>query len=954
VTGAPSTRRLLLVGDVRVRLATHDLAARRALIWLAPLPATDPEAGPDVWQVFALLDDARTLGSSPVSLAAQRLPVQGIIRAAPEAGGVQFRADLRREGRPTDGFVEEGERVLASRLAPLARPPLPQPAGMPPVGPPAAAPRAAPAVVELQRELGPVAVTGPIFAAEGIFSVSAGGDVVVTEGESENTITLPGGATVQYWDRQRNSVLELSAQRAVVFLDPGPLTQMARFDVAQVRGIYLEGDVTATDGQYTLRAPRMYYDVRQNRALLVDAVFWTFDERRGMPLYLRARTLRQEAANQFLATSATLTNTAFFDPDLSIGVSSVTLTRQPTPEGTRNHIDARDITLRAGGIPFFYWPRLRGDPDALPLRALGVDTSRGAGTSIQSAWNLYTLVGLEAPPGRDAEFIFDYYLDRGPALGLNYSWSGPDLVGNIFAYGLPHDSGRDLLVSGERRDPPQDTRGMIIGEHRQKLDRRWTLLAEGAYISDPTFVQAFFERMGKDDRREFTNAVQLRRTEENTYADIEARARLQDFLVNEYLIQTPGYTVDKFPEAMYYRTADDVLPRWPGLLTWTHEYRAGLMRLSFHEPTARQIGFGTPIRAQTFWGIGPDESPADVLRARGLTEDPVFRADTRHELAMPMRAGAVNITPFAVGRATAYDQDFDEFSAQMDEPYRLWGAVGVTFSTEMTRIDDSVSSRLLDLHRIRHIVRPSVTLWHAETTIDRVDLPVYDVEVEDISEGSALRFGLDQTWQTQRGGPGRWRSVDVFRLNSELVLSPGDVDRKSPIPRFFDFRPEYSNIGGTFGSVEAAWQVTEVFGLGGETVYDFEASQVARTSVGMTLQHFTMAQQPDFILSTELRYLGPQDQTYAILASRYNLTPKYAIAVVTTYDTDRRDFATFTAEFQRRFPNVILGVAVTHNNISNDTSFGLLFQPVGVDVATARLRGVGASAPAQRRIGIGQ
>src|SRR5690606_20859646 len=184
----------------------------------------------------------------------------------------------------------------------------------------------------------------------------------------------------------------------------------------------------------------------------------------------------------------------------------------------------------------------------------------------------------------------------------------------------------------------------------------WSIFTEAALISDPTFVQAFFERMGKDQRREFTNALLFRRIEDHTELTVEARARGQNFLANEYLIQTPGYTVDKLPEAIYSITADDLLDRWRGLLTWSHEYRAGLMRMSFHEPAAAEIGYRPNVRSQAFWGIGPDESPADVLRARGLDEDTVFRADTRHEVTMPLRLGPLNLTPFAVGRATAWDQ----------------------------------------------------------------------------------------------------------------------------------------------------------------------------------------------------------------------------------------------------------------------------------------------------------
>lgn len=930
-----ATRRILLSGDVRVRLGTHVLTARRASVWMARLPEGDPEAAPDVWQVFVYLDQGRTIAGGPFAVSGRRVPVTAILRTPmdPE-DAIELRADQVEQGRPADSFVDEGEAVLARRLARLA-----------PAPPAADDVRLA----EVQRELPPSDWPQPIFAADGIVTISAGEAIQVVRDEEELSAVATGGVNIQYWSRSRNQILQLSAERAAVFLDPEVGADVSRLNVTSVRGIYLEGNVTASDGQYTVRAPRVYYDIQQNRAMLLDAVFWAYDPRRGMPMYLRASTLRQLSANQFQATSAQITNTAFFDPDLAIGLSSVTLTRIEEPEGTRNHLDARHITLRAGGIPFFYLPILRGDPDALPLRGLGFVSSRGAGSAIQSSWNAYSLIGLDPPQGHSATFIFDYYFDRGPALGFGYEWTGPDYQGNLLAYGLPDDRGRDRLLTGQIIDPPQDTRGVFLGQHREDLDERWTVRAEGAYFSDPTFVQVFFEReRWAKERREFTNAVHLQRVERNELLSFEARARLQDFLVNDYLLQTPGYSVDKLPEVMYFRSADDVLVNYPGLLTWTHEYRAGIVRMNFHEPTAREIGFGAPGRALAFWGIGPDQSPADVLRAQGLHEDPVLRLDTRQELSMPMMAGPVNITPFVVGRATFYDQDFETFSPQMDDPYRLWGAAGLTLSTELVRVDNSVSSRFFDLHRIRHIVRPSVTGWHGATTVDRVDLPVYDADVEDLMEGSVIRFGIDQTWQTQRGGPGRWRSVDVFRLNTELVVSSGDSDRKSPIPRFFDYRPELGNFGGTFGMAEAAWQATEVLGFGGLVVYDFETDRMARASVGMMLEHT-----PDFSLFTEIRHLGTQDQTYAILGVNYALTRKYSVMVNTAYDTDRDEFTVFSSEVRRRFPNVILGLSVTHNRISGDTAFGLLFQPVGLEAATARVRGMGASVSDAGRAGFG-
>jgi hypothetical protein len=922
------TRRLLLAGDVRIRLANHAWAARKAAVWLAPLPAGSVHAAPGVWQVFVYLEDARSIGISTIAMSGARVPVQAIIRTAAAgegwddpSAGVELHAPVLHRRQPDDALVGEGERVLASRLQALGNP---QAQPLPPATP-------APTALAPQ----------PIFA-EGILTLAVG-HAAREPGEEDDVVLLTGRATIQYWDRQRDTTLQMTAERAVLFIDP-QAPHGRSFDIRLVRGIYLEGDVAATDGQYTLRSPRIYYDIERDRALLVDAVFWTYDQQRRMPLYLRAGMLRQEAANQFRAESARLSNTAFLDPDLSIGVSSVTLYRVERPDGeARNYIDARNITLRTGDVPFFYLPILRGDPQAIPLRGVSVGRARGAGTTIRTGWDLYGIVGLDRPPGHDATLNVDWYAERGFGLGAEYTWTGRDSAGGLLGYALPWDHGDDFLA-GIRRDPPQRLRSIVAGDHREVLDDRWTLLLEGGYVSDPAFIPAFhlrdrFNDRYHKDRREFTNVAYLRRVEDNAFLSVEVSARLQNFLINEYLIQSPGYSVDKLPEVRYFRAADNVLPRWPGLLTWTHEYRGGVVRMNFHEADAGQLGMLTAGRAAAFWGITPDQSPADVLRARGLHEDPVLRFDTRHELAMPMTAGVLNITPFAVGRATHYDQDFSDFSAEMDEPYRLWGSAGITASTELVRVNNTISSRLLDLHRVRHIVQPSVTLWHAETTIGRADLPIFDAAVEDLVEGSAVRFGIDQTWQTQRGGPGRWRSVDVFRFNTELVVASGEVTRTSPIPRHIEFRPEYGVMGGTFGTAEAAWQVTEVLGIGGEAVYDFEDNAVPRASFGATLEHV-----PDFSLYTEIRYLRPQDQTYANAGVRYSITPKYLVGFATSYDTDRREFATFTGDFQRRLPNMIIGIGLMYNNITGDTSVGLLFQPVGMEMVPTRVRGAGAHA----------
>ena len=121
---------------------------------------------------------------------------------------------------------------------------------------------------------------------------------------------------------------------------------------------------------------------------------------------------------------------------------------------------------------------------------------------------------------------------------------------------------------------------------------------------------------------------------------------------------------------------------------------------------------------------------------------------------------------------------------------------------------------MFDLHRLRHIVEPAVTLWHASSNVTQGALPVYDPRVEGINTGTAARFGLKQTWQTYRGGPGRWRSVDVFVLNTDYVWASSDSDRTSPIGRWVDARPEYSVLGEYF-TADALWQTTDALAMTG-------------------------------------------------------------------------------------------------------------------------------------------
>ncbi len=962
-----ASRVLLLSGDALVRLGLDEVSAARAVVWIERIDGG--LAAPGTYQVYAYLDRAATpeAAAGRVRLTGDRLRFVGVL--SPE-DGVVLRADVledrgalsgddaRLVGEAEEAFARSLRRLVPGYVEPVEASPferLPRPLTMLPRGEPgtgrAPSPPADTGTPEQVREaldaLPVEAESEPIFATSGVVSVS-GKEIRTVSGTDENALMVSGGVVVQYTDRRANQgrgrTLQVTAQRAVAFLRAGRLPEvLGSFTREDCHGIYLEGDVVATDGQYTLRSPRMYYDLSRNRAVVLDAVFWAYDERRGLPLYVRARAIHQESARQFRAESARFANAAFFEPELSVGASTVTITREEAPSGqgaARTLIDAEDITLRAGGVPFFYWPRFRGDPADQPLRDVRVENAAGSGAAIKTRWNAYTLLGIDRPHEVSADLLADFYFERGIGVGGKVGWAFPASRGNVLVYGLPDDSGEDVFTTGGRRSRDGEFRGLVLGEDRWRVDRRWTVSLEAAYVGDEGFVDALFPELAAE-RREFVNRALATRTEDHTQFALEARGTFNDFLANEYLRQSQGYAVNAAPEARYARIADDVLAGVaPGLVSYTSEYRAGYYGLAFDEAPMSGRGF-SDAAAQRAFGISSAQSIADRLRAEGYSEAGIYRFDTRQELSLQGRVGPVNVQPFGVARATLYEDDFAAFAPGGNDELRLWFGGGVRVGTELTRVFNAVDSSALDLHRLRHVVRPSATFFGAGTNIERNRLPVYTDEVESIVDGTMVRVGVDQAFQTQRGAPGRWHEVDVFTLRTHVVSSSSDAGSDGPIGRFYEARPELSNPG-DYATADAAWQVTDTFALTAATVYDLDLHQQARTSAGFIIRH-----SPEYQSYVEAHHLNAHDSTVIALGTQYELTDKYALALGASYDASVGGWQGASVELRRRFQTVLVGGNIAYDNISGQTSFGFVLQPYGAG-GSAALAGFGSASPVSR------
>jgi hypothetical protein len=935
-----NTHRIHLVGDVDVVLAGSMFSAHSASLWLRRIGERD---GNDQYQVYAVFEDMRSADGT-ITMQAQRLPVRGVIELAkPIALSLDARFDQPPSTKTDAGQrLEQAEVVFAQRVLGLG-----DMAGAAQTQRPWSSPTTTSTtqgqpqrVEQVASEVEPAIVNnptapvpnGPIFDDDGVFSISIGGRVVIdgANSGSKSIITADGGVKVQYLSPSSRRWVDFSAERVVIYTrNEEAITGVSQLRTGQIEGIYLEGGVFAGDDQWSVRAPRMYLDVINNNALMLDTVFWTTDRQTSMPLYVRADSVRQTARDEFLAQNATISNTAFFEPDVTIGIKDIKVSlgqrtiqqreQDPRPDV---QVEAKNVTLKAGPVPLLWLPGFKGDPGDFPLRQVRIGDSNRSGFAVQTRWNALSLFKIDAPPGVEVDLDLDLYAERGIGIGVSADWKTDKHRGGLFSYLLPHDSGTDTTASGRQLSRDGETRGIFAYHDLWKVTNQWTLVSEFSYISDEAFVPALFEDLART-REAFRNRLVLERLGENTQFALELSTTTNDFIVPEHQLQSPGYSVYKTPEASFVMLGRDLLSDIePGLLTYSFEARAGVMRLAFSEVAAREYGFTTNSLADDAFGTTATQSLGDKFRAIGLDEGAVTRLDTRHELSSRLDLGPLRVNPFVVGRVTAYDNDFSAFSPNQGDEVRYWGAAGVTFSTTISKVDDTVESRLLDLHRVRHIIEPSITLWGSDSNFDRNDLPIYDDDVEGLLVGTSLRAAIDQTWQTKRGGIGRWRDVDLIKLRTEYV-NTDDNQGPDAIPEYFSSRPELSNPGEFFGASMVV-QPTDAFAIAGEWIYDLETDTTARSSIGAILEN-----RPGFTTTIEYREIEPIDGTFLTLGAGYRLSDKYAVYANGNYNFRLDDFQTFNTQVLRRFQVGTIGATIQYDNIRGETSIGFIFRPLG-------------------------
>lgn len=962
---------LLLEGDAGFSIGVYGFRADAAVVRVD----TEEVPGNAVKHLSIYLDNARHLrGSGAVSAEATRLLVTASTR-----GGVQLHNDLfnRVDDAPGNSLIADANARFQRRLAAVARATIPAPTD--PLFDPALfesrlarqfedepAPRQAP---EAHPETTPVtqpdtptqppvvrqtqpapqpipnqqadptqdtttakadtpdpatpAAKRPVtddnvLPTKGLVSLNAE-RIVFDEGDEESTAMLIGNVRLLYSNLESNRDLTLRAERVVVFLDgknSDTTVTTSQVQAGSVRGVYLEDNVIVTDTGFTVRAPRVYYDVRQNKATLLEAVVYSYDATRKLPLYMRAETVRQTSARSFEAEDVQLTTSEFAEPHFAIGAARLTLDQEDVDGVTKSTFTATDTTLRVRDTPFFIWPYMEGSPSEVPIKKVSVGYDSDTGVELETVWDVFALSGKQAPEGVKLLGKADWIGEHGAAVGTELEYGLDNMFGRAEGYLLLDDNGTDEI--GGRRDIDQDggTRGYYQWQHRHYLENGSELSVESAYVSDETFLEEFF-RDEANEAKQYETSIYWKQQEGDQALTFLTRYDLTDFTPQLTTLQTPGYTVDKAPEVAYYRTGTSF---GEDRLTWFSENRVGFVRARPGEDTPFDRGFSNPA-SMTLFGIPNTTAFDDALWAAGVPDEWVFRADSRQEISAPMDFDDLRVVPYAVGRVTAYDEDFSAFAGE-DEKLRLWGSLGVRASTTRFKTYD-YQNRQLDVNGIRHVVEPHVDVFFSGETINSEDLPIYDADVEGIQDGAGLRLGLTNTLQTKRGRAGRERSVDWIILKTDLVLRSDDSDVDANIARFFDYRPEYS-IGGDHIYTELLWMVTDTLGLAGELTHSLENDRVVQWRFGGTLQHNPRFS--SFVRYDEIDTLDSQLLSYGFT---YILTVKYEMGFRQRIDFARDQSRSLDLWLERRLPKWRVRFTANVDEIDDNHTLSVVLIPEG-------------------------
>jgi lipopolysaccharide assembly outer membrane protein LptD (OstA) len=722
----------------------------------------------------------------------------------------------------------------------------------------------------------------------------------------------------------------------VLFTPLKSLKDATRMGVNEIRdavtAVYLEGDVrvnltppSGPAGEQRLEARRVYYELATDRAVLANAVLHTQEPRQQIPVVVRAKVVRQLSQGEYRADGVKLSTSTMALPSYAIAADRVYVRNVGADEApggvARTDFRARGATFQLFDLPLFYLPYAAGSMSqgAQAFRGINFGSQNAFGPNVRTEWGLFETLGVVPPPELDVRYDVDYYAKRGFAGGVAGEYSGGFLTdvdkerwtfrGDFDAY-LVYDRGEDDFGRGRLpADRDGELRGQALWRHQHFFGEDYQVQLRAGWASDPNFLEQWYRRDWRTrDPRDFMAYVKKQHDNEayTFYANVNPNGFVTT--ADEYQEQ---FEVEHLPELGYRRLGDSP---WDQRLTTFSENTVGVMRFNLSHTPPAELGFG------------PGRDPGlPAVGFTGTTEDYVLRGDFRQEIDWPLNAGRFKVVPYVVGRLTSYNDSPTDGSKN-----RLLAGAGMRMSTAFWKVDDTVESRLLDLHRLRHVVEPEVNLFTSAATVDRGELFIYEEDVDKVTDLSAAQIALRQRWQTKRGGAGRWRNVDFFTLNVEGNFFANQPRKSELAPTdfrglFFASIPEASVPRNSINA-NATWRVSDNTVALADAQYNLDDSRLATAAVGLVVRR---DERMSYYVGT--RYIDVLNSNITTIAGTYEISPKYTIALGQSYDFGIGQNVASSAAILRKFDRFLMSLRVVYNSSTDESGFSVNFVPTGTN-----------------------
>jgi hypothetical protein len=679
--------------------------------------------------------------------------------------------------------------------------------------------------------------------------------------------------------------------------------------------IYMEGNVVFRQGERTIYAQRMYYDVRRQTGMVLSAEVHTPVPKFEGLMTLRAEVLEQVGPDRFLGRNASVTSSRFGIPGYEMRSSLMALddaqhpridpaTGAPVVDATgapvvdhQKMVTSRNNVIYLEQVPLFYWPVMATDLDKpnYYIDSIKVTSDLVFGTRVLTDIDAYQVFGIRnRPQGTKWILSADYLSMRGPGGGTTFNYQRQTLFGVpaatsgfIDIWGID-DHGLDNLGLLRRAFIPEQTfsptrqnfRGRILAQHRQLLPDDYQLTGEIGYISDNNFLEQYYEREW-DQLKDQSTDLELKK-----YVDNSSWSAFGAVRVNPFFTET-----NWLPRLDHYWLGQPLLN---DRLTWYEHTSLGYAQ--FKSATAP-----TTATDALNWAPLPWEGPAGSTRSGD-------RVATRQELDLPFGAGAVKFDPYALGELAHWGQVLDNSDLS-----RAYGTLGLRASLPFWAVDPTIQSTLFNVNGIAHKVVLSTDIAYSQATTNLNNLPLYDqIDDNDIEAYRrwfaftdfggpppvppqfderlyALRRGLGnwvaspsteiagdlfvarmamrQRWQTKRGPIGNQRIVDWIVLNTDATIFP-NANR--------------DNFGQTFGLVDYnfTWHVGDRTTVVSDGFFDFFTNAPQYFNVGGFLNR-----PPRGSVYLGFRSLnGPMHSNVVATSYSYRMSPKWMSTFGTTFD----------------------------------------------------------------------